>query len=597
MRFSAKFSLIGSRIFKLSIYLYEIRRWLAKILSRFLVITIIEVQGVLKMEDLKKRIEELAVELTRVRSVVETKGEVAVATKIYDILGQFPYFKTHPAYLFKVPVADDPLGRFSVIALLKGEKTPQADTVITLGHFDTVGTSDYGNLEHLATEPYELTEALKDLPVSVEVKADLESDKYLCGRGLFDMKTGDAILIAIMEKLAKDPKSFQGNLIYVAVCDEEANSKGMLAAVPELVALGKREQLNYLALLDTDYMTSEYQGDDNKYVYVGTVGKLMPSFYVVGKETHVGEAFKGLDANGLAAEIVGLVNLNPAYCDVVEGEVTLPPVTLKMRDLKTEYSVQTTRTANVYFNYATHSSTPSDVLLKMKAAGLTAFESVLTRLNEHYKTYCDLAQRPFQTLPFTPRVMTFRELFAAVQAEQTGPDVSAGYQALVQELKQRRDLDDRDKALKLVEYVHDLWSDRDPVIIVYLTPPYYPHIYVNEATEKGKRLLSAVSGVVSETDAGYPLVFKKFFPYISDLSYGGAPKDDRVIEDLKGNMPGFGVTYDLPVSDMQALDLPVLDIGPFGKDAHKFTERIETEYSFEVAPRLTWQTIMKLLNN
>ncbi len=549
------------------------------------------------MDHLKNRIEELAVELTRVRSVVETQGETQVGAKIYEILSQLDYFIDHPRYLFKVPVANDPLGRFSVIALVKGQQSASSDTVISLGHFDTVGTSDYGTLEDLATEPYELTKALANVPTPPEVTQDLASGNYLFGRGLFDMKTGDAILIAIMEQLAKDPASFKGNLVYVAVCDEEANSKGMLAAVPALVALGKEEALNYLALLDTDYMTSEYPGDANKYVYVGTVGKLMPSFYVVGKETHVGEAYKGLDANQLAAEIVRLVNLNPAYCDVVEGEVTLPPVTLKMRDLKTEYSVQTCRTANVYFNYATHSSTPSEVLQKMKAAGLTAFESVLTELNDHYKTYCTLAKRPYQRLPFAPRSLSFRELFDRVSYEQTDGTFLTGYEKLLHELKGRQDIDDRDKSLALVEYVHNHWSDRDPVIIVYLTPPYYPHIYVTDQTEKGKRLLDAVTQVVAETDAGYSLVFKKFFPYISDLSYGGAPKDEQVIADLKGNMPGFGVTYDLPVAEMQALDLPVLDIGPFGKDAHKFTERIETQYSFEVAPKMTWQTIMKLLNN
>ena len=48
---------------------------------------------------------------------------------------------------------------------------------------------------------------------------------------------------------------------------------------------------------------------------------------------------------------------------------------------------------------------------------------------------------------------------------------------------------------------------------------------------------------------------------------------------------------------MQKLDLPVLDIGSFGKDAHKFTERIEKEYSFEVAPMLVYKTINNLLKN
>lgn len=48
---------------------------------------------------------------------------------------------------------------------------------------------------------------------------------------------------------------------------------------------------------------------------------------------------------------------------------------------------------------------------------------------------------------------------------------------------------------------------------------------------------------------------------------------------------------------MQKLDLPVLDIGSFGKDAHKFTERIEKEYSFKIAPILVYKTIMNLLKS
>lgn len=548
------------------------------------------------MKDLKQRIEELAVELTRVRSVVETEGEVRAGLKIHELLAALPYYRDHPDYLLKVPVAGDGLDRFSVIALVRGEAAPEADTVITLGHFDTVGTSDYGSLEPLATEPYELTKALAGWKLPADAKADLESGNYLFGRGLFDMKTGDAILLAILEELAEDPASFKGNFVYVAVCDEEANSRGMLAAVPELVRLGQREGLRYLALLDTDYMTSEYAGDEKKYIYVGTVGKIMPSFYIVGKETHVGEAYKGLDANGLAAELVGLVDLNPAYCDDVEGEVTVPPVSLRLRDLKPEYSVQTARTALVFFNYATHSSTPSEVLQKMKEAALSAFTAVTDRLNGHYKEYCELTGRPFQALPFMPRVLSFRELFDLVLAE-AGPEFQGDYQTFTEEVAGRQDLDDRDKSQRLVEFVHDRWSDRDPVIIVYITPPYYPHIYVTDAEEKGRRVLAAVESAVAGTKSDHPLVFKKFFPYISDLSYGGAPKDAAVIEDLKGNLPGFGITYDLPVEDMQALDLPVLDIGPFGKDAHKFTERIETTYSFQTAPELTWRTIMKLLGN
>ena len=123
------------------------------------------------------------------------------------------------------------------------------------------------------------------------------------------MKTGDAIAITLMEEISKDIENFEGNLIFGAVCDEEGNSSGMLSLVPELVKLQEEEGFDYLALLDTDYMTSEFEGDENKYVYVGTVGKLMPSFYVVGKETHVGEAFKGIDPNQISASIISRINL------------------------------------------------------------------------------------------------------------------------------------------------------------------------------------------------------------------------------------------------------------------------------------------------
>ena len=111
----------------------------------------------------------------------------------------------------------------------------------------------------------------------------------------------------------------------------------------------------------------------------------MPTFFVVGKETHVGEYFSGLDPNQIAAEITRRVNLHPEFSDVVEGEVTLPPITLKQRDLKPEYSVQIASKSILFFNYATHSSTPADVMKKMMEAGQECFQNVVDTLNERYE--------------------------------------------------------------------------------------------------------------------------------------------------------------------------------------------------------------------
>ncbi|MEY8415579.1 M20/M25/M40 family metallo-hydrolase [Tissierella praeacuta] len=549
-------------------------------------------------KEIAARIEQIAIELTKELSVVETLGELDSVQKIYNIFLEMDYYKENPNHIKFVDIVKDKLGRKSVLAILKGKKGNSKKTVLMIGHTDTVGISDYGSLKEYANRPYELTEKFKEIAPTLpeEVRKDLESGDYLFGRGIFDMKTGDAIIIALMEYISKNIEDFEGNLIYAAVCDEEGNSGGMLSVIPELVKIQEKEGFEYLALLDTDYMTSEFEGDENKYVYIGTVGKLMPSFYVVGKETHVGESFKGIDPNQIASSITNRINLNADFCDVAEGEVSLPPITLKQRDLKPEYSVQIAKTSTLFFNYATHCSTPDEVLVKMKDAATEAFQSTIDNLNIQYERFCKLSGREYKKLPWKARVLTYEELYTKVKSEM-GNELNKRIEKVTEEMLKDESIDQRDFSLKLVEEVHSLWSDREPVVIVYYTPPYYPHIYIEGNVPKEKALLNAVADAVSTTKSDYKLVYKKFFPYISDLSYGAAPKDPKIIAALKNNMPGFGTKYDLPLEDMQKLDLPVLDIGPFGKDAHKFTERIEKKYSFEVAPQLVYKTIMNLLKN
>ncbi len=77
----------------------------------------------------------------------------------------------------------------------------------------------------------------------------------------------------------------------------------------------------------------------------------MPSFYVVGEEAHVGQAFSGLDPNLLVAELTRLISYNPELCDESQGEVTIPPVSLKQSDFKDKYTVQTALSAYSYYNF------------------------------------------------------------------------------------------------------------------------------------------------------------------------------------------------------------------------------------------------------
>lgn len=544
--------------------------------------------------NMSDKIENLTIELTNVLGIVGTKEEINITNKVYEKCSEMDYFEKHPDLLRYVDIEGDDLGRKNVMAVVKGEKGNNKNTVVLIGHTDTVGISDYGNLKKYATKPFDLSEKLKNVTLPEEVLKDLESEEYLFGRGIFDMKCGIATLMTIVEKISNNVKEFEGNLVFAAVCDEEGNSNGMLSLVPELIKVQGEEGFEYLSLIDTDYSAPRYVGDDTRYVYIGTVGKLMPSFYIVGKETHVGEPYKGLDPNQIASAITNRINLNIGYSDVAEGEVSLPPITLRQQDLKKEYSVQIAKTAHLYFNYSTHKSTPDDVLSKIMKGAYEAFEKVVDDLNSQYRDYCKMSGFPYEELPWKPRVMSYEELYKKVK-EERGEEVDRIIDSLSEELLKDSEVDERLFSLKIVEEVHKMWSDKDPVAIAYFSPPYYPHNYVEGKKGKEKKLIDAVNETIESIDTKYNIETKKFYPYISDLSYATAPKEDEVIEKLKDNMPGFNIKYKLPLKEMQKLNLPVINIGPFGKDAHKFTERLEKDYSFNVAPNIIYNTILNLL--
>lgn len=537
----------------------------------------------------------IALALTRIPSVVGTKGEVVIAGAIYDHLKHIEYFRSNPDHLRLLPIKNDSLGRKTVLAFIEGAKRRSNRTVLCLGHIDTAGIDDFGELKEYGSEPEVLKEKLKAIKFCRETGEELHSPDWMFGRGIFDMKTGVAALMVMLEEFSRQAEQLDGNIVFIGVPDEEGNSGGMLSAVGYLEEMSQERDWEFIAAVDTDYMTCKYPGDDHKYVYLGTVGKVLPSFFLYGEETHVGESFNGLDANLLASELLCQIDLNAELCDVADGEVTLPPISLQQRDLRTEYSVQTTNSASLYFNYATHCSQPEEVLAKCKAQAEQAFERVIRRLNEEYGKYCELCNITFQKLPWQPLVLTYEELYRNVKAE-LGDEIDRIIAGLAAQLKERG-ADDREFSLAIVREVHKNYSNQNPKIIVYLAPPYYPHISVQGHDEKEKNLLAAVSQAIDEVKKAYAykITMKKFYPYISDLSYCSISKDEECINRMVDNMPAWPYQYTLPVKSIQSISMPVVNIGPFGKDAHKLSERLCTAYSFDAMPRILYQTFVNLL--
>lgn len=545
--------------------------------------------------NLGEKIRNIAVELTHIRSVVGTYGEITIAEEIYKHLEKIEYFKKHPDNLRYLPLKNDELGRKNVLAFIEGTKRHSKRTILSLGHIDTAGIDDFAELKEYADKPEIIQEKLKSIKFCEETLAEIHSPDWIFGRGIFDMKTGVAALLVMLEEFSKQVDDLEGNIVFIGVPDEEGNSAGMLSGVEDLEQLAMERDWEFIAAVNTDYMTTKYPGDDNKYVYIGTVGKLLPCFYLYGEETHVGEAFNGLDANLLASEVLYQVDLSTDLCDIADGEVTLPPISLCQRDLRTEYSVQTTNAVNLYFNYATHSSQPDEVLAKCKAKAEQSFENVIKRLNEEYEKYCNLSNIPFRKLPWKTQVLTYDELYRHVKSEM-GDKIDEIIAGLVAALKQKG-VDDRAFSLAIVQEVHKYYSDQNSKIVVYFAPPYYPHIFVQGYDAKERNLLCAVEQAVTDVKVQYDynIVIKKFYPYISDLSYCSISQNTANIKGLTDNLPAWPHKYNLPIKSMQNISMPVVNIGPFGKDAHKLSERLCTAYSFDAMPQILYKTLQNLL--
>ncbi|MGI6685911.1 MAG: M20/M25/M40 family metallo-hydrolase [Bacillota bacterium] len=545
-------------------------------------------------------------ELCRIPSISETPGELKIAAKIYQLLKEINYFHDHPELINLCPIPEDKYNRSFVYALMQGKiKNPK--TVILLSHFDVVGVDDFGMAKELAFEPVLYTRHLKNNPqieLSEEARADLESGDYLFGRGTMDMKFGIAAYIEMLMKMEKELDSFPGNILFLSVPDEEANSAGMLAAVDLLLSLKKEKQLEYTCCLISEPFFPKYPGDRTKYIYNGTIGKLLPVFYCVGKETHVGEPFSGLNPNLLTGKIIEKIDSNPQLADSVKGHLTPAPVCLKQSDTKTAYSVQTPYSAYTYFNYMTLSKTPQEVMQLMVDIAQNAFKQVLadikekadawSKSNQSVSDHSDIGNS-FNLPLIKPMVITYQELYQWC-FEKYGAKFESHIKDFIKNYWENASDgsgDLRDLSIEIVKEAHKFCPYREPMIVIFYAPPFYPHSDMqlpDSQVTKVSQYIQRLAKDVYQED----LEIESFFPGLSDMSYLGLSNRIDVTE-LTKNFPVWDAGYHIPLTTIQQLNIPFINIGPLGKDAHKFTERLCLSYSFDKAVPLIWAAIKNLL--
>lgn len=519
-----------------------------------------------------------------VKSVTDSEGEKEAPKFLFGELKTLPYFQENPEDLFIQPIQEDRLGRSNLCAWVKA-KTPTKRTLILMGHFDVVDTDVCGHLRVEAFDPEKYTKLIGNEEISDEAREDLESGKWIFGRGTADMKSGLIVQAAVLSEFSRNREDF--NLLYIAVADEENNACGIHEAVRYL-AEQKKQGYEFLCCIDSEPSITQ-EKKDHGWIHYGTVGMYTPFTFILGRETHVGEYFEGIPASLIAFKVGSILEGNGQFADRYKG-VTYPPLTcLKVYDLKPTYSVTVIERIAMYYNCLFATLTPDEVLSMMKTASEQALEEAMATYNKNWLEQNTHSEKKI----FQDKVMEYTELVGLAEKE-TGRPIEEIAERFLQTLPQELELQDR--GLKLVNHLVDLTGLKGPTIVIGFLPPYCPSGINGRKTEAELKIISSAEQVIQLAKNEYNMTIStgEIYEGISDLSEFAFKGTDRDIKTLTHNFAGWGVDFDYPFDQSRFLDIPIVNLGPIGKDAHKKTERLYLPYALEVLPQLLKEMIQQL---
>lgn len=594
-------------------------------------------------------------ELVAIPSISNTKEESLAADYLAKRLAEQDYFRANPGLCGQFPIEGDPLGRTVAYGLVRGNGRR---TVILTGHYDVVDTEEYGEFRKYAYD----VEAWKNASgpelegllemLTPEARADFCSGEWLFGRGVNDMKGGLAVGLAVTEWFggrAAEDGGLDGNILFLSVPDEEAYSAGMRGAVPLFVDLARRYDLDYACLLDLEPCFDE---GGRQQVFIGSVGKMLPAVLVQGAKAHVVEAFKGLNAVGVLAQLFLETELAPEFAEVCEGELCPPPTWFNLRDRKEGYDVSVPLRAGGYMSVLGFEKTAETLMERLVALGRKAFAEYLARMEGQRQAleemqgeredgaeaagncgsgvadsaesagdcgsgmddrggHCGSAAYgaeipggcpsgiPCETIP-PYSVLEYREL-ADYCAGKYGSEVFADWQR-----EQQREAGEMIRAgrwsypqaaLELMDRLLTWSKITAPVMVLSYAPPYYPAYHSDHLPGRagaGTRIFDQLARAA----AGYGVQLEKgnYFCGISDLSYCGGGEGPG-LTGYAANSPMWGGLYSMDSEAMKQFRVPALLFGPVGRDAHQMGERVKAVSLLEEVPSVLIKFIEQMFAN
>ena len=449
---------------------------------------------------------------------------------------------------------------------------------------------------------------------------DVASGEWIFGRGAADMKgglaAGLAVLLEIGEEVLDGTCGMDGNVLFLSVPDEESYSVGMRGAAGFLSKLREQEKLSYELLIDLEPMSRDENGQE---VFLGSVGKCMPVVLVQGRTAHVSRCFDGLNAVGVLGRMFEKTELSAEFAEVFDGEVCMPPTWLNFKDLKKEYDVSVPARAAGYLSVLSFQSGPGEILEKMRELGAEAFEDYIEKMDAEWRmleeklsgramqgkkkcvktaelqaanvesidntdpvseeyagNFSGECEKTNDAVPQKFNVLSFAEL-----SEQCRRKNADDFEHFMEELKVRTDARIRCGETNYPQATIDMmtevldWSGLTaPVMVIGFAPPLYPAYHSDQmAGKEGAGSWKFRKIKKASEAAGCKVKKVHYFTGISDLSYCGTC-GDMDFSGYAAETPLWGGGYQVDFEEIGKLNIPAVLMGPWGKDIHRRTERV-----------------------
>lgn len=529
-----------------------------------------------RREYLLKMIEDLV----SIPSVTESENESLPGIWIKERLEKLPYFTQRKDHIIWVETPlEGACEKLRSLVVRVDALAPTNRTVLLISHYDVVGVSVYGEMACNAFDVKKITELLND------------DNDVIYGRGTMDMKCGVAVETDIIEEFAANRELFDVNIVAAFVGDEENASAGMRGVLPVLYKM-KEEGTDFLTAINTEPGEAGYSGESGPAVFLGTLGKIMPSFYVRGRASHVGNYYSGFSSALAVSRIVSYAEGNPHFADPLNGKCEPSWICLDMGVIKKGYSVTVPDRAFVYFNCFTATNTPADVMAHMKIIAGYAMDQTSAQLAESYRNLLAMGceGKSFNV----PRAKAYSlEDITEIARKNYGAEFD---EELAKYIKDLPPGDMRERGLKAVERISDMSGVEGPYAICFFLPPWLPVRTDFTGEKRDMQTIAAARSVKDHLLKRYGIEMREveLFAGLCDLSYVGAKVLNEDLQALEKNIPGWGDIYSIPMKEMQSLGLPVINLGPSGEDAHKKTERLRLGYSLDILPDLLRYTVKKI---